>query len=289
MDTLEWGNSGTPPERAPRVRVLTVLTGGRRVAFALAVLALVALVAAELLPWATLHGGPGSTGAGGISAFDSGTGRFAITLPSGPTYPDPYTVGVGQLASGSTLVYHLGVLLLLALLGAALLARPAQRRLATGLGFGLLAGMVVVVVSMVHSFNTLLPATVYTGGTSVFRQATTVLPGTVVAASTTINPGTFFAFGALALLLAALAVSVLPDQVRSRLVTGVTEPVGAQFSDEPPDLTVTPASPVEVTVAAATPVDESYFGRPEQDPRGSFGRPDPDLRKTFGRPDGTSR
>jgi hypothetical protein len=268
-----------------------VLTDGRRVAFALAVLALVALIAAELLPWATLHGGAagtGRTGAGGVSAFDSGTGRFAMIVPASP-YPDPYPVGIGQLAGGSALVYHLGTLLLFALLGAALLARPAQRRLASGLGFGVLAGMVVVVVGMVHSLNTLLPPTVYTGGTSTFRQATTALPDTVVAASTTINPGTVFAFAALALLLAALAVPVLPDQLRSRLVTGRAEPVEAQFTDEPPDLTVVPARPVEVTVTAATPMDEAYFGRPEQDPRGSFGRPDPDLRKTFGRPDGTSR
>jgi hypothetical protein len=252
VDTLEWGDSGTPPERAPRVRVLAALTGGRRVAFALAVLALVALIAAELLPWATLHGSTGRAGAGSIGGLDSGTEGFAVILPLSPTYPDPYTVGIGQLASGSTLVYHLGALLLLALLGAALLGRPAQRRLATGLGFGLLAGMVVVVVGMVHSFNTLLPSTVYTGGTSVFRQATTALPGTVVAASTTINPGTFFAFGALALLLAALAVSVLPDQVRSRLVTGVTEPVEAPLPGEAPDLTVTPVYQAEGTVAGAS-------------------------------------
>lgn len=293
MDTLEWGDSGAKPERASRVRILAVLTGGRRVALVLAALALVALVAAELLPWATLHGGAGGTGSGtgvgSISGFDSGTGRFAITLPAAATHPDPYTVGIGQIADGSTLVYHLGALLLFALLGAALLGRPAQRRLATGLGFGVLAGMVVVVVGMVHSFNTLLPPTVYTGGTSVFRQTTTTLPDTVVAASTTINPGTFFASGGLALLLVALAVSVLPDQVRSRLVTGVTEPVDAQFTDEPPDLTVTPMSPVEVTVTGAKPMDEAYFGRPEQDPRGSFGRPDPDLRENFGRPDGSSR
>ncbi|GIH13098.1 hypothetical protein [Rugosimonospora africana] len=259
MDTLEWGNSDTRSERAPRIRAMAALTGGRRMAIVLAVLAFVALVAAELLPWATLRGavdGASTVDVGSISGFDSGSGRFSVALPPSTLHPDPYTVGLGQIASGSTLVYHLGALLLFAFVGAALLARPAQRRLATGLGLGVLAGMVVVVVGMVHSFNTLLPTTTYTGGTSSFRSTLTNVPDTVLAASTTVNPGTFFAFGALALLLAALAVSVLPDQVRVRLVTGAAEPVDAQFTDEPPDLTVTPVSPVEASV---TP----YFGRPD--------------------------
>jgi hypothetical protein len=264
--------------------------GGRRAAIVLAVLALVALIAAELLPWATLHGRVGDAGIvslGTSNGFDSGSGRLNITLPSSTLPPDPYTVGLGQVASGSTLVYHLGTLLLFALLGAVLLARPAQRRLASGLAFGVLAGLIVVVVGMVHSFNTLLPTITSSGGSfgSSLRQLPETVPSTVLAASTTVEAGTFFAAGSLALLLAALLAGVLPDQVRSRLVTGVTEPVDAQFTDEPPDLTVAPVSPVNVTVSAVDPIDESYFGRPDQDPRHSFSRPAGDLPETLPRPD----
>jgi hypothetical protein len=265
--------------------------GGRRAAIVLAVLALVALIAAELLPWATLHGRVGDAGIvslGTPNGSDSGSGRFNVTVPYSTLPSDPYTVGLGQVSSGSTLVYHLGTLLLFALLGAVLLARPAQRRLASGLGFGVLAGLIVVVVGMVHSFNTLLPDSTSSGGAlfgSSLRVLPETVPSTVLAASTTVEAGTFFAAGSLALLLAALLAGVLPDQVRSRLVTGVTEPVDAQFTDEPPDLTVAPVSPVNVTVSAVDPIDESYFGRPDQDPRHSFSRPDGDLPETLRRPD----
>ncbi|GAA5189428.1 hypothetical protein GCM10023322_42240 [Rugosimonospora acidiphila] len=292
MDTVEWGSGDPAPKRPGRVRSLAAVTSRRRMAIVLAVLAIAALIGAELLPWATLHTTARADSLGPLAlgpAYGTGgdSGRILYQNPSYSSQlvalPGVHSLGLSEISGGSTLVYRFGTMLLLALVGAVLLARPAQRRLASGLGFGVLAAQLVVVVGIIRSFNsTQLPSGTTTTGTG-FRQSTIEVANNV--ASSTIETGTLFAFASLVLLAGALVMSVLPDQVRARLVTGAGGPAEPGFADEPADLTVVPSPSLDLTVSPVTPVDASYFGRPDSDPRQSFSRPDPDAGSAFRRPD----
>jgi hypothetical protein len=244
VDTVEWGTQ-EPVTRPPgRLRSVVAATGGRRAGAVLAVVGVAVLIAAELLPWATLHLLPGATSAGLSpgTGFSFGRTNGDLVIPD-PAVPSLFTVGLDRLDSGTALVYRLGTVLLLAMVGAALLARPAQRRTALGLGLGVLAGQLVVVAGMVHSFGTVVP-------TSATGEAFRSPP---VVTSTALQSGTLCAFVSLALLLAALLASALPDRVRARLVGGVAEPAAERSDEEPMDLTVEPASPL----------GGAYFGRPD--------------------------
>jgi hypothetical protein len=210
-----------------------VTAGGRWGAGIPVVLGVAALIAAELLPWTTLHtrsDDSARVGADVVGDQDDLTGL--------------YHFGLDRLTSNETLAYHLGLTVLLALVGVGLLGRPAQRRAAAGAGLGVLAAQLVIVIGLVHSFD------------NFFLSASLSLRALPPGYSTSVDPGAYCAFVGLALLLAALLISLLPARVRSRLVTGAAEPVEAQFTDAPMDLTVSPAHP--------NPMAESNFGRPDR-------------------------
>lgn len=243
MDTVEWGTGEPSGKRPGRLRSTTLAAGGRGAAAVLAVLGFITLIAAEVLPWGMLHLGSADTGDTDRVGRDLGNADPAALARAG-------SLGLDRLDFGSTFVYRLGTLLLLAIVGAALFGRPALRRAVFGVGLGVLAAQVLVVVAMVHSFSMIDPLSSFALGALEFQATPTVT-------STSVESGTFCAFASLALLLAALVLSAMPGQVRSRLVAGSVEPVAAHPEEQP----------LELTVAPATPLDEAYFSRPDGYPR----------------------
>ncbi len=231
MDTVEWGTGPAPahahgsPER-PAPRRLLSAVGGRWLVLALAALAFVALVGSELMPWTTLHTGGGGT-------VDGGNDAVSLDAAGG-------SYGLDRLNTIGVVAYQLGMLAVLGLVGGALFARAAQRRALFGIALGLVAAQGLNLAGLIHSFAHLLDT-----GLSVSR-----LPAGF---HTSIEPGAYLAVAGLVLLLAGLVLSSAPDRVRSRLVDAVREPVDNRYTDEP----------FELTVTQAKPIDESYFTRPD--------------------------
>lgn len=235
VDTVEWGTGEQSGERPGRLRTASLAVTGRGAAAALGVLGFAVLIAAELLPWGRLN----------LTAPDTG-GFGQRGGPDPDTLSRLSSIGLDRLDIGSTLTYRIGSLVLLAVVGATIFGRPAQRRAAFGMGLGVLAAQILIVVSMVHSLNSVDPL----GATGLGALA---LGGDLTQASSSVESGTFCAFAALALLLATLLLAAVPEQVRPRLVGGTVEPGGAPAADEP----------MELTVAPVAPLDESYFSRPD--------------------------
>jgi hypothetical protein len=188
----------------------------------LAALAVASLIAAEVLPWTTLALPSSASGAD----------------PTSPVGAVSYTIN--RLDSLGTLTYHLGWFALLGLIGAVLTGGRTPRRGVFGAAIGVAAAQVVVVIGIVSSVR------------DRFTNTSTglALPDSI---TSSVDSGAFLAFAAIALALAAIVVTALPAPVRARLTQTGGEPVDAQFTDAPPDLTVAPAAPI----------DESYFARPE--------------------------
>jgi hypothetical protein len=236
MDTVEWGSGRGPVEPLarqqnlgldePQNRRLSARIGGRWTAVTLAAVGVAAMVAAQLLPWTTLH--PGSTSEG--TNIESNSVGLTVTL----------SLGLDRLTSFGVFAYQIGTLAILGLLGALLFGSVRQRRTVFGIGAGLFAAQAVNLAGIVHSFSHLLdnyvPLGAQTGGLH-----------------TSVDPGAYFAVIGLLLLLASLLVTAAPERVRAQLSDVVREPVDAQFTDEP----------FELTVTQAKPIDEAYFTRPE--------------------------
>ena len=231
MDTVEWG-TGPGPEKAreplagSRPRRLLTAAGGRWAVLGIAALAFVALIGSELMPWASL-----STGSGTATPNDSESINLDAVAGS---------YGLDRLSTIGTFAYQFGMLAVLGLVGGALFARAAQRRTLFGIAFGLIAAQALNLAGLIHSFSNLL-----NNGLPVSR-----LPAGF---HTTVEPGAYLAIAGLVLLLAALVLSSAPERMRSRLVEAVREPVDSQHTDEP----------FELTVTQAKPIDESYFTRPD--------------------------
>jgi hypothetical protein len=132
--TVEWGDDGR------RVRLIDRLFGDpetgpvRRVsvpALVCGVLAVGLFAVAEALPWMSVR--PGNL-PGDESLVLTGTTRdFSIE-----------NVGGGVVSA-----YHFGIALLLMVIGAALVSRPHLRRVLSASGFGLTAGLLIMVVGMI--------------------------------------------------------------------------------------------------------------------------------------------
>ena len=230
MDTVEWG-AGLAPEPAgsrerPASRRLLTALGGRWTVLALAALAFVALIGSELMPWTTLHTGRGGT-------VDAGNDAISVDALSG-------SYGLDRLNTIGVFAYQFGMLAVLGLVGGALLARASQRRALFGIALGLIAAQALNLAGLIHSFAHLLD-----NGLPVSQQP--------AGFHTSVEPGAYLAVAGLILLLAALVLSSAPERVRSRLVDAVREPAASQYTDEP----------FELTVTQAKPIDESYFTRPD--------------------------
>jgi hypothetical protein len=176
VDTVEWGTGEQSGERPGRLRTASLAVTGRGAAAALGVLGFAVLIAAELLPWGRLN----------LTAPDTG-GFGQRGGPDPDTLSRLSSIGLDRLDIGSTLTYRIGSLVLLAVVGATIFGRPAQRRAAFGMGLGVLAAQILIVVSMVHSLNSVDPL----GATGLGALA---LGGDLTQASSSVESGTFCAF-----------------------------------------------------------------------------------------------
>jgi hypothetical protein len=234
VDTVEWGSGRDPVESLTRQRDSEPdesatqrrlgRIGGWWTAVTLAAAGLAAMMASELLPWTTLH-------------FSS-QGTNTDSNPLGPT--GTLSLGLDRLQTFEVFGYEFAMLAMFALLGSLLFGSGRQRRAVFGMGVGLVAAQALTLAGMIHSFGHLLDS--YLG----LDRATTGL-------HTTIGPGAYFAVIGLILLLAALLMTAAPERVRAQLSDVMREPVDAEFTDEP----------IELTVTQAKPIDESYFTRPD--------------------------
>jgi hypothetical protein len=230
VDTLDWGAGAAPdegpePRERTRARRLLTVAGGRWAVLGLAALAFVALIGSELMPWTTLHTG---------ADVATGSNEPVTVDVTGGSY------GLDRLSTIGAFAYQLGILAVLGLVGGALFARPAQRRALFGIALGLIAAQALNLAGLMHSFSRLLDNGLPEGR----------LPAGF---HTTIEPGAYLAVAGLLLLLASLVMSAAPERVRSRLVDAVREPADSQLTDEP----------FELTVTQAKPIDESHFARPD--------------------------
>jgi hypothetical protein len=199
--TVEF-NADRPPSWLDRLLGEPDHRGRRRVsgpAVGTATLTLALVLATELLPWA-VNSVPTTTNTG--STLERGAERH-----------------VEEIAGFVLVPYYLAWLALITLIGLALVARGATRRLAVGAGVGLAAAQLVLVAGLARR--------VLSGG-EVFGGPP---------AGATLGPGVFFAFVGVVV---AAATFVLTGW-RPGMVRGgrVREPEPAEDTG-PADLTVTP-------------------------------------------------
>jgi hypothetical protein len=232
VDTVEWGvgpaplppQTGQPSERPPG-RWSLPHVAGRWTALSLAVLGLVAFVGSEFLPWARLVTG---------NAVPSDSGVGSLDIGNAP-------LGLEQLNTIGAFGYRLGMLPVLALTGAVLVARPRQRRTLAGIAVGLIVAQALSLIGLIRSLTSL-----FNNGLPTGRLPAGFHVG--------LEPGAYLAAVGLFLLLASVAVSAAPERVRAQLADAVREPDDARYTDEP----------IELTVTQAKPIDEASFTRPDQ-------------------------
>lgn len=225
---MEWGAGPAPDEargplEPPRSRRLLTAAGGRWAVLGIAALAFVALIGSELMPWTILHTGNSA----------ANNGNDTVQLDMAGSY------GLDRLNTLAAFAYQLGMLAVLGLVGGAVFARPAQRRAMFGVALGLIAAQGLNLVGLIHSFSRLVDNFLPDAQRSNYHATT--------------EPGAYLAIAGLLLLLAALVLSAAPARVRSRLVDAVRQPADGEDTDEP----------FELTVTQAKPIDESYFTRPD--------------------------
>jgi hypothetical protein len=200
---------------------------GRWVTPVLAGLGLVALLAAEFLPWVALRidaRGNGSTTTFGSNLDPSTTGT---------------AVGIDVMNTFSAFSYRLGLFAILAVVGAMQFGRLTQRRRLVGFAVGLIAAESLCVIGAIRSLGQLA------GLEGSNQQA----PGV----HTVIEPGAYLAIAGLVLILASVLLSVASARVQARLADAVREPDDAQYTDEP----------IELTVTQVKPLDEAHWARPD--------------------------
>lgn len=126
--TVEWGER----RRARLIDRLigpSAAPGPRRPALVCAVASVALFVAAEVTPWSTITK---------VSLLDdSPLSSVARDAP------------VDEVSVGAGIAYHLGVLVLLTVVGVALASRASARRPAAAAGLGLAAGLLVLTVGLI--------------------------------------------------------------------------------------------------------------------------------------------
>jgi hypothetical protein len=138
--TVEFGDD----ER--RVRLIDRLFGDpatdaeRRLsvpAVACAVIAVVLFAVAEAMPWITVRS---------VSL----PSEASVSLVISSSHRDSSIEAIGN---GTVFAYYVGLVLLLMVLGAALVSRPHARRVLSAAGFGLAAGLLIVVIGLIGKAN----------------------------------------------------------------------------------------------------------------------------------------
>ncbi|MBO0870357.1 MAG: hypothetical protein J2P15_17520 [Micromonosporaceae bacterium] len=226
MDTVEWGTgnswlgSASPAEgpAADRRRV-TIGWLDRPVALGLIVLGVAGLIVAQVVSW------------GHIASITGPTGNPIDTPPS--SFPSLY---LESMSVAAVIAYDLGLLPLLGFAGAALVARPANRRSLAFAGIGVAAGLAVLLAGLIRGLLSPLSSISQIG--LVDR-----------AVSVSVGPGPYAAGAALCAIVAALVLS-LREPRRTRV------PVVAQR--RPPEQV--PEQPLDLTVTAAPAIDQRLLG-----------------------------
>jgi hypothetical protein len=205
--TVEWGD-----ER--RVRLIDRLFGDpatspvRQVsvpALACGVIAVALFAVAEALPWLAVQ-----------RAFESGD------LPT--TVLTDHETSIEGVADGAVTAYYFGIVLLLMVVGAALVGRPYVRRVLSAAGFGLSAGMLIVIIGLIAKAGR--------GGDL----------GTVYAADASAETGPYVAIAAVLAAAGALALSGWHPHRSTR-----RRP--ADVAEEDEDVEVEPG-PIDLTVSS---------------------------------------
>jgi hypothetical protein len=250
VDTVEWGTGEQAGRRLPSLRFAVPRVGG----LALAAVGFALLVAAEIVPWAS------------VQSTASNTARTA-TLGG-----NELAVGLDRITGGSGFTYHLGVIALLGAVGFGLASHPARRRVAMGVALGVAAGQVLMILAVtrtaLRTFDTL----------SVLSPSRSNLPTNLGVQPDSgyrvvLGEGVYLASAAVLLLAGAavtaallrrgagaVAVEPLPEPAE----TEPAEPAGPPRRRRRPAAAPAPAQlddDRELTVTPLEPLDGSYFAR----------------------------
>jgi hypothetical protein len=243
VDTVEWGTGDRPARRLPALRLAVPRIGG----LALAVAGFGLLVAAEIVPWAS------------VQSASANTAQTAILGGN------QLEVGLDRITAGSGYTYHFGVIVLLGAIGLVLASPPARRRILAGLALGVAAAQVLMVVAVtrtaMRTFDTLTvlsPSRTGTGfQTNLGLQADSGY-------RVVLGEGVYLASAAILLFVAAA------------VTTGLLRRGAAEPEPEPAAVVAAPAifrrrrrapEPAvaeedrELTVTPLEPLDGSYFAR----------------------------
>jgi hypothetical protein len=244
VDTVEWGSGERHARRLPALRLAVPRVGG----LALAAVGFALLVAAEIVPWATVQ--------------STSTTSAAATLGS-----NSLAIGLDRVTSGSGYTYHLGAIVLLGAVGLVLTSPPARRRLLMGLALGVAAGQVLMVLAVtrtaLRTFDTL---TVLSPSRSISGFQSGLSLQTDTGFRVVLGEGVYLASAAVLLLAAA---SVTGGLLRRDAVVEEPEPApeaapAAARRGSRPAAAPGPAErddDRELTVTPLEPMDESYFAR----------------------------
>jgi hypothetical protein len=197
----------------------------------MAVLGFVGFVAAELLPWGTVH-------------MSSGPDTI-VRAVRGP-YTNGQGISLDQIQSFELVTYHVGALALFGAIGLGLAGAATRRRAAMGAAVGVAAGLFLTILSLYHTMSHYFASAFYGDlGPNSETDLPTVATG----------PGAYVAFAAVAFLAASAVVSGLyrPPVHRPVAEPAPAIPAGRAPAEDQRDL----------TVSAMEPFDEAYFARPD--------------------------
>jgi len=210
VDTVEWGTVEPDRQRGPSLRLSIPRVG----ALTLALAGFLALLAAEVLPWASIHV-PASVA--------------AAVRPNRLPFNDGQALTLDRLQSIDVLAYHLAAVFGLA-------GTAARRRATMGAALGLCTGLGLTTVSLVHAaghfVDNYLTYFIYTGADT---------PDTP---TTGIGPGPYLAFVGTALLAACAVTAGLWQRGGSAGRAG-TPAAGRPAAGDQPEVTVTALEPVD--------------------------------------------
>jgi hypothetical protein len=211
--TVEWGDNR--PVRLMDRLFGDVGGGGPRLsapAVGAAVVATALFAAAELLPWMTVQ-------AIVISDLQPGSALETRDMP------------LDRVGAGVAVAYYVGLFLLLSVTGLAQVSRPHARRALTAAGFGLGAGMLVLLLGIVRRAGS---------------GAGSGLDGVYSVATATVGGAPYLAIAGVLMAAAALVLSGWHPSVAGRRRPAATPDEADDDDDDgeepgPIDLTVTPA------------------------------------------------
>lgn len=227
MDTVEWGSVEPTRRRIPRLRYRLPRVG----ALTLCLLGFGAFVAAELVPWGTVH------------VPSSGDVVRGIRGP----FADGHGLVLNQLPTNNLLTYHLAVIALLGVVGLVVAGGGTRRRAAMGAALGLAGGVGITIMATYYSVTHYFDSFYFGDFGSPEPAGLPEIGG---------GPGVFLAVAGLALLVAGVLTAGLG------LRGGHPTPPASVAAPVNP-ASRKPEDDRELTVSSLEPYDEAYFARPD--------------------------